>query len=170
MADDGAVSLGRAIMAARSARGVKRRELADLAAISYPYLAELEKGAKRGSTGVIERISTALGMSLSELIASAESIRVGEMPSYPQRLTSPLEQRSMRRSGPAAEYRPTSGEPSDKLQPLAPQGELDEELIVRSIAARVRSEVERWLELELEPAIRAELHRQRNAAAGAAEA
>jgi hypothetical protein len=92
------------------------------------------------------------------------------MPSYPQRLTSPLAQRSMRRSGLAAEYRPKSVEPSDRLQPFAPQGGLDEELIVRSIAARVRSEVERWLELELEPAIRAEIHRQRSGADGAAEA
>ena len=53
-------------------------------------------------------------------------------------------------------------EPMAKLRPFAPRTEVDEERIVRKLTSHIRAEVERWLDSELEPAVRAEVRRQRS--------
>ena len=54
-----------------------------------------------------------------------------------------------------------AAQPMAKLPPLAPRAAVDEEVIVQKLTLRIRAEVERWLDSELEPAVRAEVRRQR---------
>lgn len=68
------LALGRAIKAARSEQGIERKELARRAGISYPYLAEIEKGLKRPSTDSLLPIGDALGLKQSELLHRAERL------------------------------------------------------------------------------------------------
>ena len=72
--DDMAAALGRAIASRRSELGLKRNDLRDRSGLSYPYIAELENGTKRASSKALAAIAAALELSVSELLARAESI------------------------------------------------------------------------------------------------
>lgn len=61
-------SVGAAVRAARSRRGVTRKNLARHASISERYLTELEAGRANASLSVIHRVAQALGLTISELI------------------------------------------------------------------------------------------------------
>ena len=66
-------ALGRSIKVLRADRGLGRRQLADMAGISYSYLTEIENGNKPASNTVLGPIADALGVRLHELIADAEN-------------------------------------------------------------------------------------------------
>jgi len=51
----------------REHRGMTQQELADRAAISKPYLSQLETGQRQGTVRVLSRIAEALGVSLEDL-------------------------------------------------------------------------------------------------------
>ncbi len=165
MIDDSSISMGRAIAAARDDRGIERGDLADRAGVSHPYLGELEQGRRWGTPLVLERIASALSLTSAELHAAAEAIGAGAPPSFP-----PTFLYDGVSAGPSAEatvdVRPRTAqrgaaEPMAKLRPLASRAVLDEELIVQRLSLRIRAEVERWLDNELEPAVRAEVRRHR---------
>ena len=59
--------LGEVLQAERDRRGLSRRDLATLSSLSYPYLAELETGAKYPSYDALVRIAEALEMAAGEL-------------------------------------------------------------------------------------------------------
>ena len=65
-------ALGRAIKVLRVTRGLERKDLADRAGISYPYLSQIESGAKRASSEVIRAIAEALDVRPHELLESAD--------------------------------------------------------------------------------------------------
>jgi transcriptional regulator with XRE-family HTH domain len=65
-------ALGHAIKVERTAQGLGRRELADRAGISYPYLSEIENGAKRAGPKPLLLIARALGVTQSDLMRIAE--------------------------------------------------------------------------------------------------
>jgi transcriptional regulator with XRE-family HTH domain len=67
-------SLGRAIKLRRAELSLSRRELAEAAGLSYPYVAEIENGAKPGSANAREAIAEALGMRQHELLAWSEEL------------------------------------------------------------------------------------------------
>lgn len=67
-------ALGRAIQTTRTGRGMSRRELADRAGISYPYLSEIENGKKRASSAALIEIAAVLGMRPHHLLEMAENI------------------------------------------------------------------------------------------------
>lgn len=67
-------ALGRAIQTTRTGRGMSRRELAERAGISYPYLSEIENGKKRASSAALIEIAAVLGMRPHHLLEMAESI------------------------------------------------------------------------------------------------
>ena len=67
-----AQAVGRTIKVLRTDRGLGRRQLAELARISYSYLTEIENGHKPASNTVLGPIADALGVRLHELIADAE--------------------------------------------------------------------------------------------------
>jgi len=65
-------ALGRAIKVERTAQGIERRELAERAGLSYPYLSEIENGSKRAGPKPLLLIARALGVTQSDLIRIAE--------------------------------------------------------------------------------------------------
>lgn len=65
-------ALGRAIKVARAERGLERKQLAELAEVSYPYLSDIESGRGRPSSNALLLIANALQMPLHELLRSAE--------------------------------------------------------------------------------------------------
>lgn len=66
-------ALGRAIKVARAELGLSRKDLAEAARISYPYVADIESGRGRPSSSALLAVARALGMSPSTLMARAES-------------------------------------------------------------------------------------------------
>lgn len=68
-------ALGRTIKVLRTDRGLERKELAELAGISYSYLAEIESGTKQPSSQVLAAIADALGLRSHELLQHAEQRR-----------------------------------------------------------------------------------------------
>lgn len=67
-------ALGRAIQTTRTGRGMSRRELAERAGISYPYLSEIENGKKRASSAALIEIANVLGLRPHHLMEMAESM------------------------------------------------------------------------------------------------
>lgn len=70
--------LGDAIVKARMSRGLSRRELSEYVQISYPYMAELEKGAKTPSAAVFESLAENLEMTPDDLMEFARTIGDGD--------------------------------------------------------------------------------------------
>lgn len=68
-----AAALGRTIMVRRTDLGIKRRELAERAKISYSYLTEIENGNKPASPTILGPLAEALGMRMSDLTQAAEA-------------------------------------------------------------------------------------------------
>jgi len=66
--------LGDAIRARREEVKLSRRDLAERAGLSYPYLSELETGKKRGSPDSIRSVADALGLGQDELWARADAL------------------------------------------------------------------------------------------------
>ncbi len=75
MADSYPLALGKAIRVRRSLLDIKRRELSEMAELSYPYVSEIENGLKRPSMEALQRLAHALDMEVSELTAAAEDIQ-----------------------------------------------------------------------------------------------
>jgi len=64
--------LGRAIQVRRAELGLGRRELAESARLSYPYLSEVENGKKAPSAKAMWRLARALELGVAELVERAE--------------------------------------------------------------------------------------------------
>ena len=71
-------ALGRAVVIHRTVKGHKRKELASMAGISYPFMSEIETGMKEPSLTVLRRVAWALDLELSVLIRDAERVERGE--------------------------------------------------------------------------------------------
>lgn len=136
-----AEALGRAIAVRRTALGMKRKDLAKAAKLSYPYISEIENGAKEPSAKALRQIADALELSSTELAALGERLDEGTVPvERPAKalfaMTTP-----MATSDAAPETGPPLSDPS--ISPL-----------VRQI---VREELEIWERTRLPALIRAEL-------------
>lgn len=64
-----------AIKKAREDAHLSQEQLADLAGIHRTYVSQLERGIKVPTITILERISGALSMKVSELIAMAEDLQ-----------------------------------------------------------------------------------------------
>jgi transcriptional regulator with XRE-family HTH domain len=73
-------ALGRAIKVLRTEHGLTRRELAEDAEVSYPYLSEIENGKKRPSSRALLAISDALGLRPHEVLETAERLGTRAVP------------------------------------------------------------------------------------------
>ena len=158
-----AVLLGRAIAAARSEKGLKRRELANAARVSYPYLSELENGTKQGSTQKIGQIAEALGMTPSQLLARAESLALAEASGSVPTADSAVvpEAGSLGWTSAAASQANlmtsaalASEAPMRSLRPIGRAAVGQEDVVVERVTRIVRAEIEQWLDAELEPVVR----------------
>jgi XRE family aerobic/anaerobic benzoate catabolism transcriptional regulator len=65
--------LGTRVRAARDARDLSRKQLAEYAEVSERYLAQLETGAGNASVLVLRRVASALRLPMAELIANERS-------------------------------------------------------------------------------------------------
>jgi DNA-binding XRE family transcriptional regulator len=54
----------------REYRGLTQQQLADQAAISKPYLSQLESGKRNGTTEVLQALAQALKVSLEDIVAT----------------------------------------------------------------------------------------------------
>ncbi|MBW3556551.1 MAG: helix-turn-helix domain-containing protein [Actinobacteria bacterium] len=75
--EEEARALGKAITIRRVELGLSRNDLRDRSGLSYPYVAELEKGLKSPSSKALDAISRALEMRPHELLARAEELVAG---------------------------------------------------------------------------------------------
>lgn len=66
--------LGRAIRLLRTERGLNRKELAERAELSYPYLSEIEAGKKQASSVVLVKVARALEVTPEELLRMAADV------------------------------------------------------------------------------------------------
>ena len=137
--------LGRALMAARAERGLKRRDLADLAGLSYPYLSEIENGRKQPSAGKLQALAAALSLTPAELLGRAEQLPEDSRSTAPPRLD--------RLSYPA-------------LATSAPWPADDDDDVVakisRSVATTIQSQLGPWLQEEIARMVREELRRSKD--------
>ena len=69
-------ALGRTIQSLRSRLGLKRRDLAEAAGLSYAYLSEIENGKKVPSTKVLTSLATVLEMPAHDLMRLADELEV----------------------------------------------------------------------------------------------
>ena len=145
--------LGRAIMSLRAARGMKRKDLAVAARLAYPYLAELENGAKTPLARALQSIAGALQLSPAELLGHAEAMPDLEAPRRP---VGADENRQLPAStvlpGTWTEARPGAG--AEDAADLV-------SLVVRRVTALIEEDLRKRLEHDLPALVREELDRSR---------
>lgn len=73
-----AVRLGAAIRALRIGAGHSQEALADLAGIHRTYIGAVERGERNITVVSAERVASALGVRLSELLRQAEDVSRGD--------------------------------------------------------------------------------------------
>ena len=140
-AEGDAVAFGRAVQVRRAELALKRRELAERASLSYPYVSEIENGAKSPSAKALRQLADALELSPPELLT-----RAGWGP--------PVEWDAAGSSYHAARAGVRYAGPStvgSGREPLAIAADL--------IAAMVQAEVTSWAQQELPRLVREEVRR-----------
>jgi transcriptional regulator with XRE-family HTH domain len=151
--------LGRAIQVRRAELGLKRKDLARLASLSYPYLSELETGSKAPSAKALGQLADALQLSPADLLAMAEAMG----PSAPDArdvypfstdTSSPLPDRWKRLAAVRDAPRGATVRPPGSV---ADNALLDR--IAELVAVTVRAELNAWARNELPALVREELSR-----------
>ena len=135
--------MGRAVHIRRAELGLKRRELAQRALLSYPYVSEIENGSKSPSGKALRQLADALELTPSDLLARADLA----LSSWEERAS--IEGRPSSSAGASG----WPGRPSAGLQ--EPLGRLTQELI----GAMVRAELTAWVRGELPDLVRDEVRR-----------
>lgn len=152
-------ALGRAIQVRRAELGLKRKDLARLASLSYPYLSELENGSKAPSAKALGQLADALKLSPADLMALAEAMG----PSAPATRdvrpfstdTSPTVPERWKRLATVAEA--PRGATAGPAASVADNALLDR--IAELVAVTVRAELNAWARNELPALVREELSR-----------
>ncbi|MBP1173868.1 transcriptional regulator with XRE-family HTH domain [Paenibacillus sp. PvR133] len=70
--------MGTRIRAIRNAKGLTQQKLADIASLDYRYIGALERGERNFSIDTLEKVLTALNVSISELMSSKEHMTEDE--------------------------------------------------------------------------------------------
>ncbi|KEO79062.1 helix-turn-helix domain-containing protein [Paenibacillus polymyxa] len=70
--------IGTRIRAIRNAKGLTQQKLADIANLDYRYIGALERGERNFSIDTLEKVLTALNLSISELMFSKEHMTKDE--------------------------------------------------------------------------------------------
>jgi transcriptional regulator with XRE-family HTH domain len=68
-------AFGRALKVLRAERGLERKELAETAGLSYPYVSEIETGKKRPSSRAVLALAEALGVPAHHLWEMADALQ-----------------------------------------------------------------------------------------------
>jgi transcriptional regulator with XRE-family HTH domain len=117
MTDELTPALASTLQAARAARGLSVGALAERSGVSRAMIGKVERGDAHPTAALLGRLSAALGMTLSELIADAEGtdrrlVRAAEQPAW---------------TDPASGYRrravsPPAGRPLELIEVELPAG------------------------------------------------
>jgi XRE family transcriptional regulator, regulator of sulfur utilization len=70
---------GQVIRRSRDARGWSQEALAEKADLNRSYVGEIERGQVIPSLHTMEKLATALGVSVSELLATCEKLRLSTL-------------------------------------------------------------------------------------------
>ncbi|MFK4305072.1 transcriptional regulator with XRE-family HTH domain [Paenibacillus sp. RC254] len=70
--------MGTRIRAIRNAKGLTQQKLAEIAGLDYRYIGALERGERNFSIDTLEKVLTALNVSISELMFSKEHMTKDE--------------------------------------------------------------------------------------------
>src|SRR4051812_21083446 len=139
MTDD----LGIVVATRRTALGLRRKDLAERARLSYPYISEIENGVKEPSAKAMRQIADALDLTVAELASLTE--RIDLAPASPNLLV----EAAGRPTG--VSFAPATM-PTRRVLDAPPAGssadELDERLRAH-VDRRVQLEVDRWLDAHL---------------------
>ena len=68
-------AFGRALKVLRAERGLERKDLAEMAGLSYPYVSEIETGKKRPSSRAVLALAEALGVPAHHLWEMADALQ-----------------------------------------------------------------------------------------------
>lgn len=152
-------ALGRAIQVRRAELGLKRKDLARLASLSYPYLSELENGSKAPSAKALGQLADALQLSPADLLALAEAVgppapAARDMRPFTTDASSPVPGRWERLAPVADAPRRATARPAASV---ADNALLDR--IAELVAVTVRAELNAWARNELPAVVREELSR-----------
>lgn len=152
--------LGQAIAVQRVHLGMKRKDLADASDLSYPYISEIENGAKQPSAKALRKIADALQLSVAELHTRAD----GYSESASATGAAAVEPASVALMGFAASVPPIDPPLPDSLaRPSVAQSEPRDqsqaEDIASAVRGAVRSELDAWARDELPELVRRELQR-----------
>jgi transcriptional regulator with XRE-family HTH domain len=146
--------LGRAIAVQRVHLGLKRKDLAQRAELSYPYISELENGGKEPSAKALRQIADALELSVGELIAMGERyidpLGPMDVPNAALANSATPEPQRAARSAPLG-----TTSPGASLRPPASATDALSEVVRRV----VREELERFVADELPVAVSREVRR-----------
>lgn len=82
-ADALSASIATTLHAARTARSLSTGALAELAGVSRTMISKIERGEAQPTAALLARLSGALGMTLSELVARAEGGRLARVADQP---------------------------------------------------------------------------------------
>jgi transcriptional regulator with XRE-family HTH domain len=157
-----AENLGRAIQLRRVELGMKRRDLAIAAGLSYPYVSEIENGQKEPSAKALRQLADALELALADLVSLTDRLGIGsESPSLlldsdaarPQAQLSVDDRRPSRHGNDEAFF--AMALPSE-LTTSGRDGML-ERWISDTVARLVHAELTRWATSELPELFRAEV-------------
>lgn len=155
----GGNGLGRAIQVRRAELGLKRKDLARLASLSYPYLSELENGSKVPSAKALGQLAEALQLSPADLLARAEAMASAAPAAQDVRPDSPdmLSSVPQRWKGLATVADASREDPARSAASDADNAILDR--IAELVAITVRAELNAWARNELPALVREELAR-----------
>src|SRR5438094_7067271 len=78
------VLLGKRVQALRDAKGFSQETFADVSGLHRTYVGQVERGEKNISFKILTTISTALGVTLSELLSDLEEGAAVKIPPSPQ--------------------------------------------------------------------------------------
>jgi len=150
--------LGRAIAVQRVHLGLKRKDLAEKAGLSYPYISELENGGKEPSAKALRQIADALEMGVADLIAMGEQYQEANDDGADQRIAMSTVAALSAPPHRAERGNAVTGGAPAPAAPFEPPQPANDELraIVRSV---VREEVERLVADELPVIVARELRR-----------
>lgn len=138
--EEEARALGKAITIRRVELGLSRNDLRDRSGLSYPYVAELEKGLKSPSSKALDAISRALEMRPHELLARAEELVAGPgtLPMVEAAPPAAAPAGSGRWFGPAGAARPASAPAPGRRARAAPVPELTEDRVREIVREELR--------------------------------
>lgn len=137
--DEEALALGKVITIRRVELGLSRNDLRDRSGLSYPYVAELEKGLKSPSSKTLDAIARALEMRPHELLARAEELVAPATPATAASLLwAPETAGSGRWFGPAVAAPPVPAPARSRRTAAAPAPPLTEERVREIVREELR--------------------------------